>query len=124
MTPMSPAGDLSGLAPAPPVGPAPVALAPAPPPAAPALPSPSSAFPGAGAGTDSLYGVTPDSVIPDRISSATQSSFNQGGSGGGSSGPAVNIENYHAYDGESSAGQDIARHTEASYAAQSTPGAR
>jgi hypothetical protein len=108
--------------PDPAVGPAPVAQAPAPPPASPALPSPSGA---GGAGAESMYGAEPrpDDVIPSRSGAATPSSFNQGGSGGSSFGPAVHIENYNEAD-PNSAGQDIARHVEASYAAQSTPGAR
>jgi hypothetical protein len=126
MTPMAPAGDLSGLsaglaAPGA-VGPAPVPTAPAAPPAAPSLPSPGGAIgpPGAGIGAQQP---TPNSVISG-TGAATPSSFNQNAPGGSSSsGPAVHIENYNEAS-PNSAGQDIARHVEASYSAQNTPGSR
>lgn len=81
----------------------------------------------AGHGADPLYGQpTPDSVAGiGPGGSAPGAGFNQSSNtSGGSSGPAVYIEHYHDEGNSGSAGQDIGRHVEASYAAQSTPGAR
>lgn len=127
MTPpqeVSPFGPGRGVSPGPSGPPQAPAAAPQQPLGA-AAPSPSAAA-GAGHGADSLYGQqpSPNDVIPDRIPSAS-SGFNQSSNSGGSgsSGPLVHIENLYG-DNPHSTATEIGRHTEVSYAAQSTQGAR
>jgi hypothetical protein len=137
MSPMAPPSEVSPFGPGrgPLPGPsssggvAPVPTAPAPPPPAPSLSSPKSALGDAGAMPNMapFQGPNPNSVVgvgPAGPRGFAQGGDVSGGTGGGSSmGPAVHIENYNEAD-PNSAGQDIARHVEASYSAQQNSGSR
>jgi hypothetical protein len=129
MTPpqeVSPFGPARGIAPgasAPPAAPGPVTN-PSGVPAGP-RPGPSSVLGDAAVGPNMapFQGPSPNSVVGP--AGPTPRGFDQGGSvGSGSSGPLVHIEHFHDEGDSNSAGQDIGRHVESSYAAQSTPGRR